>query len=188
MSWPISSRLKGSLLPTELPNYKTVPQRIAEFAEKHPQGVLRQESVEFLRDFGGADWICYTAAAYRSPDDPTPGHGTAWERVPGLTNFTRNSELQNAETSAWGRAIVATLAADTRTADIASSNEMQSRTAERDPAALKAAVEAASKAKTKVELRVLYTQAIALGMDAETAKDLRAKADELPEGDETSEL
>ncbi len=36
-----------------------------------------------------------------------PGQGTAWEPVPGPTPFTRDSELQNAETSAWGRAIAA---------------------------------------------------------------------------------
>lgn len=171
-------------MPTELPNYKTVPQRIAEFAEKHPEGVLRQESLEFVRDFGGFDWIVYTAAAYRTPDDPTPGHGTAWERVPGLTNFTKNSELQNAETSAWGRAIVATLAADTRVADIASSNEMQSRVAERDPKALADAIKAASQSKTKIEMRPHYQAAVVMGMDEETARDLRSKAEELPEGDE----
>lgn len=171
-------------MPTELPNYKTVPERIAEFTEKHPQGVLRQESIEFVRDFGGADWIVFTANAYRTPDDPTPGQGTAWERVPGLTNFTRNSEAQNAETSAWGRAIVATLAADTRVADIASSNEMQSRVAERDPAALKAAVKAAGEAKTKKEARPLYREAVALGVDKETSRDLRSYAETLPEGDD----
>lgn len=175
-------------MPTELPNYKTVPERIAEFAAKHPEGVLRQQSLEFLRDFGGFDWIVYTAAAYRTPTDPTPGLGTAWERVPGLTNFTRNSELQNAETSAWGRAIVATLAADTRVADIASSNEMQSRVAERDPKALKDAIAAASKSKTKKEMRPHYQTAVALGVDQETAQDLRSYAETLPEGDEQDDL
>jgi hypothetical protein len=45
------------------------------------------------------------AAAFRSPDDPRPSHGTAWELVPGPTPFTRGSEAQNAETSAIGRAI-----------------------------------------------------------------------------------
>lgn len=171
-------------MPTELPNYKTVPERIAEFATKHPEGVLTQASLEFVKDFGGADWIVYTANAYRTPDDPTPGQGTAWERVPGLTNFTRNSEMQNAETSAWGRAIVATLAADTRVADIASSNEMQSRVAERDPKALADAVKAASASKTKIEMRPHYAAAVALGVDKETAQDLRSYAETLPEGDE----
>jgi hypothetical protein len=171
-------------LPTELPNYKTVPERIAEFAEKYPDGRLRQVSVEFLRDFGGADWIVYTAAALREEGDKRPGHGTAWERVPGLTNFTRNSEMQNAETSAWGRAIVATLAADTSKSDIATLEDKQSRTAERDPKALKAAIDAAGKAKTKGELRTLYTVAVGLGMDKKKAAELRDLAETLPEGDE----
>jgi hypothetical protein len=52
--------------------------------------------------------------------------GLAWEPVPGKTSYTRDSELQNAETSAWGRAIVAVLAADTKKG-IASAEEVQSR-------------------------------------------------------------
>src|SRR5205823_6134471 len=35
------------------------------------------------------------------------GKGIAWEPFPGPTPFTKDSELMNAETSAWGRAIVA---------------------------------------------------------------------------------
>jgi hypothetical protein len=171
-------------LPTELPNYKTVPERIAEFKEKHPDGSFQQQSIEYVRDFGGADWVVYTAAAYRSPDDSAPGHGTAWERVPGLTNFTRNSEVQNAETSAWGRAAVAALAADTSKSDIATLDEKQSRSAERDPKALKAAIDEAGKAKTKAELRPLYATAVSLGMDKETAAGLRDLAETLPEGDD----
>jgi hypothetical protein len=164
--------------------YNTVPERIAEFAEKYPDGRLRQVSVEMVRDFGGADWIVYTAAALRTPDDEKPGEGTAWERVPGLTNFTRNSEMQNAETSAWGRAIVATLAADTKKTSIASLEERQNRTAERDPNELRAAVALAEKATTKAELRPLYSAAVALGMDAKKAEEIRALAAKLPEGAE----
>jgi hypothetical protein len=53
----------------------------------------------------GKQWVIGRAYAYRTPDDQRPGIGTAWEIVPGTTNFTRGSELQNLETSAWGRAI-----------------------------------------------------------------------------------
>jgi hypothetical protein len=165
--------------------YNTVPERIAEFAAQYPEGRLRQVSLEFVRDFGGADWIVYTAAALRSEDDEKPGEGTAWERVPGLTNFTRNSEMQNAETSAWGRAIVATLAADTKRGPISSLEEKQNRTAERDPAQLAAAISAAEKATTKKDLRPLYAAAVALGMDAKKAAEIRKIAEALPEGDET---
>ena len=47
-----------------------------------------------------------------------------------MTPYTKNSELQNAETSAWGRAIVAVLAADTRKG-VASRSEVEARQAER---------------------------------------------------------
>jgi hypothetical protein len=53
----------------------------------------------------GKKWVIGRAYAYRTPDDPRPGIGTAWEIVPGTTPFTRGSEIQNLETSAWGRAI-----------------------------------------------------------------------------------
>lgn len=113
----------------DLDAYNTVPERIAEFAEKYPTGCLQKLDLQFVT-VAGVEWIVYTAAALRSPDDPAPGHGTAWERVPGLTPYTKNSELQNAETSAWGRAIVAVLAADTRKG-VASRSEVEARQAER---------------------------------------------------------
>lgn len=105
--------------------YIDVAERIVEFREQYPTGSLQQVDVQFL-DFAGKSWVVYTAAAYRTPDDERPGHGTAWEPVPGPTNFTRDSELQNAETSAWGRAIVAVLAADTKRG-VASANEVRNR-------------------------------------------------------------
>lgn len=91
--------------------YVDVAERIRIFREKYPNGSLQQVSLQFI-DFAGKSWVVYTAAAYRTPDDITPGHGTAWEPVPGKSNFTRDSEVQNVETSAWGRAIIAVLVAD----------------------------------------------------------------------------
>jgi hypothetical protein len=106
-------------------DYIDVAERIVEFRTKHPDGSLQQLSLEF-KEVAGGWWAVYTAAAYRSPDDVRPGHGTAWEPVPGKTNFTRDSEVQNAETAAWGRAIVAALAADTKRG-IASAEEVRNR-------------------------------------------------------------
>lgn len=111
-------------------NYIDVAARIAEFREKHPEGSLEQDDLQFL-SFADKDWIVYRAAAYRTPDDPRPGHGTAWEPVPGRTPYTKDSELQNAETAAWGRAIVAALAADTKRG-IATADEVRNRQADRD--------------------------------------------------------
>lgn len=111
-------------------DYIDVAQRIADFREKYPQGCLRTGSIDF-REFAGACWVIYSAEAYRWPGDPLPAQGTAWEQVPGKTPYTKDSELQNAETAAWGRAIVAALAADTRKG-IASTEEIRNREAERE--------------------------------------------------------
>lgn len=89
-----------------LNDYIDVAERIKEFKTKYPEGSLQQMSVEF-KEFAGQSWVIYTAAAYRTPDDERPGIGTAWEPVPGKTPYTKDSELQNCETAAWGRAVVA---------------------------------------------------------------------------------
>lgn len=115
-------------------DYIDVATRIVEFRTKHPEGSLQQVSYELV-EASGKTFLIYTAAAYRSPDDERPGIGTAWEPVPGPTQFTRDSEMQNAETAAWGRAIVAALAADTKKG-IASSEEVRNRQVEEtDPRA-----------------------------------------------------
>jgi hypothetical protein len=105
-------------------DYNDVAARIAEFRTKHPDGSLKcvEWHVEFIN---GEAYVAYTAAAFRDREDPEPGNGAAWEPVPGKTNFTRGSELQNAETSAWGRAIVAAGAADAK--KVASANEVANR-------------------------------------------------------------
>lgn len=113
------SKYKGPM------DYIDVATRIADFREKYPDGRLRQKSVEFL-EFANKHWVVYTAEAWRTADDPAPAQGTAWEPVPGPTNFTRDSELQNAETAAWGRAIVAAMASDTKEG-IASREEVRNR-------------------------------------------------------------
>jgi len=106
-------------------DYIDVATRIVDFRTKHPEGSLQQVRYEVL-EVGGRTFLAFTAAAYRTPDDERPGIGTAWEPIPGPTPFTRDSELQNAETAAWGRAIVAALAADTKHG-IASSEEVRNR-------------------------------------------------------------
>lgn len=120
----------GCSVSFDLDNYNSVPERMTEFFQKYPEGSFKQVKYELLT---AADmtFIVYTAAAYRTPDDMAPGEGTAWEPVPGRTTFTKFSEMQNAETSAWGRAILAVGAADTRKG-IASREEVQNRRADQD--------------------------------------------------------
>lgn len=112
-------------------NYVEVAERIVECREKYPSGSLGPANPDkpySIETVGDRTFIVVVAAFHRTPDDPRPGIGMAWEPFPGKTNFTRDSELQNAETSAWGRALVAALAADTKRG-IASADEVRARSA-----------------------------------------------------------
>jgi hypothetical protein len=116
------------------PNYVDVAARLVEFKGKHPEGSLQPADVTQpfrTLTIGERDFVVVVAAAYRTPDDLRPGIGMAYEPFPGKTPYTRDSELQNAETSAWGRAIVAALAADTKRG-VASADEVRNRQADRD--------------------------------------------------------
>lgn len=117
-----------------LSDYVDVPERIAEFRNKHPEGTLQPADPSkpyAVVTIGDRTYVVVVAAAYRTPDDVRPGIGMAYEQWPGRTPYTKDSELQNAETSAWGRAIVAALAADTKRS-IASKEEVRNRQADQD--------------------------------------------------------
>ena len=144
-------------------NYNDVANRIAEFRDKFPTGSLRQLDLQFLT-FGGKDWVVYTAAAYRTPDDECPGIGTAWEPVPGKTPYTRDSEVMVAETSAWGRALIATLAVDSKKG-IASADEIENR---KQPALSRDYLAEAGQTKDVVKLRKIYAEA----RQAKAAQDI----------------
>lgn len=105
-------------------DYVDVAERIRVFKAEFPTGSLQSYVPPFVQEVDGKSFVVYGAAAYRTPDDDRPGIGWAWEPVPGPTNFTKDSELQNAETSAWGRAIVA-LGFETK--KIASVEEVRNR-------------------------------------------------------------
>lgn len=144
-------------------DYNEVADRVREFREKYPTGSLQQLDLKFI-EFDGRSWIVYTAAAYRTPDDPRPGVGTAWELVPGKTNFTRDSELQNAETAAWGRAMVAALAVDSK--KIASLDEVIKAEAARQVKFETVDIDV-SKANTVDELSELWSLALESGQSAD---------------------
>jgi len=88
-----------------LENYVDVPQRIKLFYEKYPDGSLQMDPDLQFQTVGDQIIVIGRAYAYRHPGDEKPGIGTAQEYLPGKTNFTRGSEIQNLETSCWGRAI-----------------------------------------------------------------------------------
>ena len=112
-------------------NYVDVAERIRQLRDKYPDATLQPADpsrpfwIEDVPNIGPR--LVYVAACYRTADDMRPGIGMAWEPLPGLTPFTKGSELMVAETSAWGRAIVAALAADTQ--KVASADEVRNRQA-----------------------------------------------------------
>lgn len=110
-----------------LDDYNDVADRIAEFNAKYPEGSLQSELTPLEHEGRLVGWLC-RAYAYRTADDERPGIGHAVEPVPGKTPYTKDSEAMNAETSAWGRAIVAL---GFKTKKIASKQEVEAREAPR---------------------------------------------------------
>ena len=111
--------------------YVDVAERIRQLKLVYPEAVLRPANPlePFkLMDIGGREFIVYTAACYKSPDDPLPAIAVAAEPSFGKTPFTKDSEVMNAETSAWGRAILACLACDSH--KVASADEVRNRKAD----------------------------------------------------------
>ena len=62
----------------DLKDYVTVAERLSQFMKKYPEGSMQLDPVEF-REIEGKTWVIGRAYAYRTPDDPRPGIGTAWE-------------------------------------------------------------------------------------------------------------
>src|SRR6266498_3824051 len=108
--------------------YVEVAKRIDAFRAKHPDSTIQCDIVELPAAFADK-FIAVKAFAYRTPDDPRPGIELAWEPVPGATPFTKNSELQNAATSAIGRALIAVGAASSKGASL---EEVRNRRAENE--------------------------------------------------------
>ena len=86
----------------KMDDYVEVPERIKRFKEKYPDGFLTSEIVSLTESL-----VVVKAYAHRGPDDRVPATGLAAEPIPGKTPYTKDSEVMNCETSAWGRAIAA---------------------------------------------------------------------------------
>lgn len=114
-------------------DYKEVPQRMADLKAQHPDARLRPVNPDKPFDIvtvDGKTFVVYAAACYRDADDRCPAIGVAWEPFPGRTPYTKDSELMNAETSAWGRAIIAALRSESKF--IASAEEVRNRRADQE--------------------------------------------------------
>ncbi len=87
----------------DISNYVTAAERVAMFYEKYPNGSIQFEYMGVMD--GDPTKMWGVARAYRSPEDPLPGVGTASEFIIGKTPYTFGSEMQNLETSCWSRAV-----------------------------------------------------------------------------------
>jgi hypothetical protein len=103
-----------------LDDYITVAERITNFYAKFPDGSLQSEIAE-LSD----SRVVIRAYAYRNADDARPGIGYSSMPIPATNAMLRNSEIETAETSAWGRAI-ASLGFDVKKG-VASRNEIEAK-------------------------------------------------------------
>ena len=81
-------------------DYIEVKDRIIKFYVDHPDGRIQTDLVEATDNR-----VTVKALVYQSPEDSCPTTGHSWLNIPGTTNFTRGAELENAETSAVGRAL-----------------------------------------------------------------------------------
>jgi hypothetical protein len=81
-------------------DYVPVAQRIEAFYAAHPDGSI-QCDIYTLTD----TLVVMRATVYRDREDPLPSIAHSMLAIPGKTAFTRGSEVENAETSAVGRAI-----------------------------------------------------------------------------------
>jgi hypothetical protein len=110
-------------MPYDLKDYVEVHERVEKFYDRYPEGSIQS----FITHRPTGDWpfIEVQSFAYRNPEDPRPGIGNSAEPFPGKTPYTKDSELENAETSAIGRALAA-LGFETKRS-MASANEVRSR-------------------------------------------------------------
>jgi hypothetical protein len=91
----------------DLGDYVEVKDRIKLFYELYGNGRLMTTDVRLTNEPDGVPRVLVEAKAYRSPDDEHPAVGWSWMELPGKTTYTKGSEIENTETSAWGRAIAA---------------------------------------------------------------------------------
>lgn len=104
----------------DLKDYVDVAERIRAWYEAHPEGRITTDVIESTDKR-----VAVRAEAYRNPQDNVPaGVGHSALAIPGATPYTRGSELENAETSAVGRALVMAGLPSKR---VASADEVQAK-------------------------------------------------------------
>lgn len=86
-----------------LQEYETVDERIQRFYRTHAEGRIETELLAYEGEMGKTRWIV-RAAVYKADSELPSGVGHAFE-VDGTGMANKTSALENAETSAVGRAL-----------------------------------------------------------------------------------
>lgn len=88
----------------DLSDYVAVNERIEKFWKDHPTGRLVSRIHTLTPEL-----VVVAAEVYLTSDldAPPTATGHSMLKIPGTTGFTKGSEVENAETSAWGRALAA---------------------------------------------------------------------------------
>lgn len=110
----------------DLSNYVDVPARLAAALERWPEFRAQETGYETIL-LDGKTYVAVTVTCWRTTDDPLPSVARSVEPFPGKTSFTKDSEWENASTSALGRAIGFMLSFG----KIAPAEAVRNRTAER---------------------------------------------------------
>ena len=159
----------------DLGDYEDVASRLERFHQHYPDGRIVVARPELLHMPDDTWRILVAATVHRTTDDPCPVTDWSAEPYPGRTPYTRGSEVENASTSAMGRAL--RLALPGR--HTASRSEIAAR---HDPDALTAEQvrNLAGGCSTIGELRHLWAEATTAGvLDDDLRADLEIVAQQL---------
>jgi hypothetical protein len=118
-----------------LGDYVEVSERIAAWFEAYPDGRIETDIVNMTDKL-----VVTKSRCYRSADitEAPAGIGHSMLSIPGRTPYTKDSELENCETSSVGRALVM---AGIPSKGIASGHEIRSKRAEPEKTPVKQAVD-----------------------------------------------
>jgi type II secretory pathway component PulM len=161
-----------------LNDYETVEERIRRFYKDNPDGRIITENQTTLQDRQVSTWVVY-AAVYLTNDRETLARATglAYE-IDGVGMANKTSALENAETSAIGRALAnAGYSGNKR----ASREEMAKVARDKKPSATsKDWLAMASELGNDLDgLRLLYSEAKTGGADTATLDKIKAIANGL---------
>ena len=151
--------------------YVEVKDRIEAFYKKYPEGSIQSEIV-MLTD----NKVVTKSYAYRFLEDTRPGVGHSQMSIPGKTNYTRDSELENCETSSIGRAIAA-LGFEVKKA-FASANEIANKASDDERPAQQTATKPTAKSAdpklaTQAQKNLIRAKARESGITDDELKALR---------------